>query len=489
VLLGMNAFCSQEMRSQMKSSQWLVSLVSVTVICWGAGACSSTSGDDDAAPGSAGAGKSGTGGSNNTNGGEPGNEAGSGTGGKNAGGVGAVGQAGDADGGTGAPVGSAGETSAAGDTGDAGSGPTCHANFKNDPKNCGRCGHDCGGGECSDSTCQLVAVLDPAPRSINRNVSLDVRNKVLIDQGSLYYWNYGYQPNSDFEYTILKASVVPTVPVSNGLPAVQTFPILASPIQGAAFNGGYLYYTIATGIGAPEVRRKLLNTNDGTGGGTPIFPLANGRIWRGIAFADGAWYVTGEVDTIMVDQIKSGIYKLVSGSAPTVVPGLGTLDNRVFDFTIVGGHLFWTEDDATTRAMLWTAPVAGGIPVKLADVTQFGGASVVGDVDGTYVYWTNHRHGGTLARCPIAHLDVDHIEPVATVNNSSEGLFVDAEYAYYQEDETLVTGKPIWRVTKAGGTPELLGELEGGFALVGVDDGFVYAQDFDNALYRVSKTP
>jgi hypothetical protein len=68
-------------------------------------------------------------------------------------------------------------------------------------------------------------------------------------------------------------------------------------------------------------------------------------------------------------------------------------------------------------------------------------------------------------------------------------LFVDDHYAYYQEDETLVTGKPIWRVPKAGGGRELLGEIEGGFALVAVDDGFVYAQDFDNVLYRLSKTP
>ena len=473
----------------MKSTQLIVSLTAVAVLCWAAGACSSSSGDDDAAAGSAGAsaGKSSKGGSGNVNGGDSGNDAGSGTGGKNGAGTGNDGQAGAPEGGTGSPVGSAGDTSTAGE---AGSGPVCNADFTSDPKNCGRCGHDCGGGECSDSTCQLVAVIDPAPRNIGRNVSLDVRNKVTIEQGTLYYWNYGYQPNADFEYTILKASVVPTVPVSNGLPAVQTFPILASPIQGAAYNGGYLYYTISTGATTAEVRRKKLDTTDGTGGGTQVFPLSNGRIWRGIAFADGAWYVTGEVDTIMVDDLKSGIYKLVANAAPTVVTGLGNLDNRVFDFTIVNGHLFWTEqDDATTHALLWTAPVAGGTPVMLADVTQFGGASIAGDPDGTYVYWTSHHHGGALSRCPIAHLDVAHIEPVATVDNSSEGLFVDDAYAYYEEDETLVTGKPIWRVAKAGGAPELLAELEGGFALVGVDDGFVYAQDFDNVIYRVSKTP
>ncbi len=473
----------------MKSAQLVVSFAAVAVLCWAAGACSSSSGDDDAAAGSSAAGTSAKGGGANANGGQPANDAGSDTG-ANAGGTGNVSQAGAADGGTGSPVGTGGDTGTAGDTGEAGSGQICNADFTSDPKNCGRCGHDCGGGECSDSTCQLVVVLDPAPRNISRNVSLDVKNKVALEQGNLYYWNYGYLPNADFEYTILKASIVPAVPASNGLPAVQTFPISASPIQGAAYDGGYLYYTISTGAGTAEVRRKKLDTSDGTGGGTPVFPLSNGRIWRGIAFADGAWYVTGEVDTNLVDLLKSGIYKLVAGAAPTVIAGLDTLDNRVFDFTIVNGHLFWTEDDdATTRAMLWTAPVAGGTPVKLADVTQFGGASIAGDPDGNYVYWTNHRHGGALSRCPIAHLDVDHIEPVTTVDNSSEGLFVDDAYAYYQEDETLVTGKPIWRVAKAGGAPELLAELEGGFALVGVDEGFVYAQDFDNVIYRVSKTP
>jgi hypothetical protein len=474
----------------VKSSHLLVSLSAVAVLSWSAGACSSSSGDDDdATAGSSAAGKGGKAGSGN-NGGEPGNEAGSGVGAADVGGAGNTGQAGASEAGAGSPGGSGGDTAVTGAGGEAGSGPACNADFTSDPQNCGRCGHDCGGGECLDSACQLVVVLDPAPRSIGRNVSLDVRNKVALDAGNLYYWNYGYLPNADFEYTILKASVVPTVPPANGMPAVQTFPILASPIEGAAYDGGYLYYAISTGAATAEVRRKKLDTSDGTGGGSKVFSLSNGRIWRCLAFAGGTWYVTGEVDTIMVDQLKSGIYKLVANAAPAVVPGLGNLDNRVFDFTIVNGHLFWTEDDdATTHALLWTAPVAGGAPVMLADVTQFGGASIAGDPDGTYVYWTSHHHGGELSRCPIANLDVAHVESVTTVDNSSEGLFVDDQYAYYQEDETLVVGKPIWRVAKAGGTPELLAELPGGFALVGVDGGFVYAQDFDNVIYRVSKTP
>lgn len=53
-----------------------------------------------------------------------------------------------------------------------------------------------------DGQCQPVVVLDPAPRNINRNVSLDVKNRVLVDQ-EICFWNYGYLPNADYEYTIL----------------------------------------------------------------------------------------------------------------------------------------------------------------------------------------------------------------------------------------------------------------------------------------------
>jgi hypothetical protein len=472
----------------MKSTQLLASVAAVSLCCWSVGACSSSGDDDDAAGGSAGAA-----GTSNPAGGDGSSEAGSDGGGTSSGGTHGRGDAGAPEGGSSSPVGSAGDTSMAGVAGD--SGATCAADVQSDPENCGRCDHSCGGGECADGKCQPVVVLDPEPRSIGRNVSLDVRNKVLVDQGSIYYWNYGVPDGGDFEYTILKASVVPTNPPSDGLPAVQTFPILASPIQGATFDAGYLYYSISTGAGAAEVRRKKLDTSDGTGPGTKVFSLDNGRIWRNLVLAGGAAYVTGEVDSIMVDQIKTGIYKLPlppanANAKPAAIAGLAALDNRIMDLTVVGGHLFWTEtDDDTTHALLWTAPVAGGTPVQLDDVTQFGGASIAGDPNDTYVYWTSHHHGGTLSRCPIANLDVAHIEPVDDVDNASEGLLVDDAYVYYQEDESLVTGKPIWRVPKAGGTRELLGEIDGGFALVGLDDGFVYAQDFDNVLYRLSKTP
>jgi hypothetical protein len=320
-----------------------------------------------------------------------------------------------------------------------------------------------------------------------------VRNRVLVDGGSIYYWNYGYLPNADFEYTILKASTVPTDPPSDGTPTLQNFLIDASPIQGATFEAGFLYTSIKTGAATAEVRKKKLDTTDGTGGGTKVFSLDNGRVWRNIVFGADKVYVSGTVDSNLVDQIKTGLYALAwppanANAKPTAITGLAALDNEIMDLTLVGDHLFWTQaDDATTHALLWTAPITGGAPVQLDDVTQFGGASIAGD--GTHVYWTSHHHGGSLSRCALATLDAQHVDPVDTVDNASEGLLLDAKYAYYMEDESLVSGKPIWRVPKAGGSRELLGELPGGFALVGLDDGFVYAQDFDNVLYKLSKEP
>ncbi len=41
---------------------------------------------------------------------------------------------------------------------DGGDGGPCTADTTKDPKNCGRCGHDCLGGECKDSKCEAVRV-------------------------------------------------------------------------------------------------------------------------------------------------------------------------------------------------------------------------------------------------------------------------------------------------------------------------------------------
>jgi hypothetical protein len=61
----------------------------------------------------------------------------------------------------GAPVDAAadGPPILAGDAGDASS-DACAANVDEDPKNCGRCGHDCLGGGCSSGRCQPVSLVD-----------------------------------------------------------------------------------------------------------------------------------------------------------------------------------------------------------------------------------------------------------------------------------------------------------------------------------------
>ena len=58
---------------------------------------------------------------------------------------------------------------------------TCNANLTNDSLNCGKCGHDCLGGACTDSQCQPVAFVQgqAGPTSMG------------IDDGNVYWVNYG----------------------------------------------------------------------------------------------------------------------------------------------------------------------------------------------------------------------------------------------------------------------------------------------------------
>jgi len=477
----------------MKSIHVLVSLTAVSVLGWAA-ACSSKS-DDNNAGGSAG--------TTNSNGGDPASEGGggsagshSGAGTKNAGGAAEAGAS--SNGGDDGMAGVPGSTSEAGAAGAESGGPTCAASvdLKKDPENCGHCAHSCGGGECSAGECQPVVVLDSG-RTISANVSYDVGNAVLVDQGAVYFWNHGYKGLGDFEYTILKASVVPSMPPADGTPALESFLADGSlPITGATFDAGYLYYAQKTGAATAAMLKKKLDTSDGTGAGTKLFTLDGARIWGNPAISGSKLYIAGTVDTNMIDLIKTGIYTLTlppanANAKPVAITGLANLDERISDLTVVGDQLFWFQyDEATTHNLLYTAPAAGGTtPVMLDDVREFDGSSIADDPDGTYVYWSTHYHGGRVARVPLATPDVDHIEPVTEANNNFEGLFVDDKYVYYGEAETLVSGKPIWRVAKAGGAPELLGELDGAFQLVGLDKDFVYLEDFDSILYRLPNTP
>jgi hypothetical protein len=520
----------------MKSTRLLASLAAVLLVDWAA-ACSPKDADGGSPDGSANGASGGQGGSNTggSSGSSGGSTAAGGSSGQSAAGSGGTqdGSAGDGgtdgsgnagtngasgtpDGGAGdsGTQGSAGTTGSAGAAGNAGTqgaagtagsagsqgsagtagvdgggtggtGPGCQANFQTDPEHCGRCNHSCGGGDCRSGRCEPVVVLNTQRTVPNEVTPREPTNEVLVTQGTLYYWNKGYPSGGNYTYDIVSASVVPTNPPASGT-VLQSFPLDPTAlIKAVHFNGGYFYYTMPTGV-----FRKKLDTSDGTGAGTRVFTLDTGRIWGNLAIAGGKAYVAGEVDTIMIDQIRTAIYSIAlpvanAATKPTLISGLDALPDRVSDLAVVNGNIFWLQyDRVSSHHWLWTAPVAGGTPRQLDDVGNAIGSTIVGDADGTYVYWNTGSSGGKVRRCRIADLATFPVQDLAAVNNAHEGLPLDANYVYFMES----TGRSIYRVAKNGGGRELLASTNGS-QLVAVDDRFVYFTDFDGLVHRLSKEP
>src|SRR5262245_36022291 len=74
-------------------------------------------------------------------------------------------------------VGGAAGTSAAG----AGGAGPCSGDLTTDPMNCGACGHDCQGGACKNSACQIVTLAANEDNPVG----------VAIDADEVYWTNYG----------------------------------------------------------------------------------------------------------------------------------------------------------------------------------------------------------------------------------------------------------------------------------------------------------
>lgn len=84
--------------------------------------------------------------------------------------------------------GSAGRTSTGGSSGASGisgSSGHCSASTNTDPKNCGRCGHDCIGGQCQSGQCQPITLYS----ANNANCT-----KIAINSKTVFWIQYYPQP-------------------------------------------------------------------------------------------------------------------------------------------------------------------------------------------------------------------------------------------------------------------------------------------------------
>ncbi len=276
-----------------------------------------------------------------------------------------------------------------------------------DPHNCGRCGHDCLGGECSAGMCEPFALVPPDAGS---------RPFHIVLQGQYVYW-------TDFLANTLNRtdtqSLQSTVLYYGGF-----------GVDGLAADDAGIYFADISNIyrcslgGCPTAQTLV----SGDGGSTPYFVTVdeNGVYWddqdtmdvHAVPKSGGTprTIYTGPGDAGLDGLRADGRYVYVAGADGTIVripedggaslpmnPGL-QLPNA-WELTLDSQNLYWSQDDPNNgpgsinviglgtqspRPFITNQPQPGGIAV-----------------DSQNLYWTNigtnlNFMSGSVAMCPLA---------------------------------------------------------------------------------------
>lgn len=240
----------------------------------------------------------------------------------------------------------------------AGSGPTCPDNFSSSGDHCGRCGHSCGGGACTGSTCQAL------PLVVSGTADGQTFHPSWAPVGSAFN-AIAFRP---FDAA---GSVFPSTNQATGLVQLRAFGPTGTP--------GAFLTTEAAGIAinfGPWVSTTSVFWTDNTAA-----PYVLRRVARG-GGAASTIYVATEVTLDMVRfdsdvlyvRDGSSLVKIPPGTVtPTPVYGTGSIAGGVYD--VRGAALFFVDggrrllEGSTTGAALVNR-YASFVPVgcEIADI-------------------------------------------------------------------------------------------------------------------------
>jgi hypothetical protein len=335
---------------------------------------------------------------------------------------------------------------------------TCDTSLDTDPKSCGLCGHDCGGGTCTAGKCQPQTVMDKLTGAVSLAVnatalvvlaaggprvcaksgcggaaSSALANGETIASGphTLYvdgqnaYWLGLAAPGTQYQLrkcAVAGCGVAPTVAddgqLGNELHGEGNVVLRYDPTGGVTkitldgsaakqyFTVGTvaqsLYFTLAGG------KMAFSNSDGATGGNRGVWygdfaNVAPTRLMndgRYVAIAKGVVYASRTADPTY-DAIYScpvagcgGVGTPLGGTGP----GIGT--GKIQDMTADASGLYWVERIGTVgRIMRCELPGCPNGPEVLA-ASQDAPVAIV--ADDAFVYWVNAGSGGaangTVAR-------------------------------------------------------------------------------------------
>ena len=351
-------------------------------------------------------------------------------GGGGSGGSGGSGAAGGSGGGTGGSSGTGGLAS------DAGADAGCAADLQLDPKNCGRCGRECGlGSGCNAGLCAGVALhtfgADGGAATVIRSAAVAASKLVVVEKpsGGTTFTSWLVDKNGGAsQFDVLNSSVTPIAAVSggdalfshdkgfwkkavSGGAGASLYSIDPQKPVAMALSGGWLFWE-ETVLGTEQVLRRSLDGTSGSStalaagsalsllcadaghvyvvtdqGAIQRHPL-NGGVPSGIltgssSATDADLAVSDGVDFVWynrINAIKAPLYRV---SLPKASPVPLLADIRISSLLLDGQDLYFHRQFPSPTG-LYVMPKTGGIPTRLADVDT---NHVLFGLDAQYLYY------------------------------------------------------------------------------------------------------
>jgi hypothetical protein len=356
--------------------------------------------------------------------------------------------------------------------------PECEVDLATDPANCGRIGHDCGGGACEKGACQRAVVQ-------NGIVGL---GGFAVDASGVYYTN---NP-SDFDARLLRcpASGCALQPdqLASGLlagEAVQLGPddvfFSAAPIQSTTRNS--VYTCPKSGCTAPPI--SLFNSGLMGGAGPDLVALGN------------RWFTSfgnGIITCLFERGQQCERRAIPAAEAPYRSHGTFPLaaDARYVYF----GYAPPTTGDAPRRQHLMACPHQSSCssPTLLAeDLTPDALAAFDGTVYILQKGRTGAVPGGSVRTCPASGCGPDGPAVLIRKLAYPTALAVDESGVYwYAADAEEIAMCPL--AGCGGGARTVASQVKGATRLL-LSGGFVYWSADDpgsgerkrSTIYRIAK--
>ena len=332
-------------------------------------------------------------------------------------------------------------------TTDATDAATCHADVATDSANCGRCGHDCGGGDCQSGVCQPVVVT--------RGIGSWVEH-LAVDTTDVYFVATGtYQGgNGSVRHCPLAGCVDSGIPILSGVESPRYLTSNANTLFFATGDG------VVMSCAKPACTSPKVLAVEPTGRIKSLAVTADSIFWsNSVAFDSELGGVNkcpitgcpGDTPIVVVSGQKQPrsvvadstfVYFATMGfpDAPATVAecpvaGCGSAGPTVLSYdesdpgrlTLAGGRLLWESGGA----LKFCATHGCNHQPGLVTTTVTGISGIV--VDGSTLYYAVDGviHDGSIKSCPLTGCPTAGRAPISSAENFPSALTAGATSLYW----------------------------------------------------------